>query len=84
MSNTRPHLIFVITDQQRYDTIAALGFDHVQTPHLDRLVREGVSFSNCHITATSSAPARASSGVIGAFLRSTAPDFVPLLRSGRR
>ncbi len=29
MSNARPDTIFVITDQQRYDTIAALGFDHV-------------------------------------------------------
>ena len=29
MSNARPHTNFVITDQQRHDTIAALGFDHV-------------------------------------------------------
>ena len=84
MTDLRPHIIFIITDQQRYDTISALGYDYMETPHLDRLVREGVSFSNCHITATSCAPARASSGVNGAFLRSTAPDFVPLLRSGRR
>ena len=79
MSNMRPHLIFVITDQQRYDTIAALSFGHVQTPHLDRLVREGVSFSNCHITVPSCAPARASSRVIGAFSRSTASDFALMI-----
>ena len=29
MSYARPHIILFITDQQRYDTIAALGFDHV-------------------------------------------------------
>ena len=60
MADSRPNIIFIITDQQRFDTIAALGFDYMETPHLDRLVREGVSFTNCHITAPSCAPARAS------------------------
>ena len=46
MPSDRPNIIFIITDQQRYDTIAALGFDHVDTPHLDRLVREGVTFTH--------------------------------------
>ncbi|MEM8952594.1 MAG: sulfatase-like hydrolase/transferase [Verrucomicrobiota bacterium] len=55
-----PNIVFIITDQQRYDTIAALGYDHVDTPHLDRLVREGISFSQCHVTAPSCAPSRAS------------------------
>ncbi|MCB1230558.1 MAG: sulfatase-like hydrolase/transferase [Verrucomicrobiae bacterium] len=57
---TSPHLIFIITDQQRFDTINALGFPHVDTPNLDRLVREGVTFTNCHVTAPSCAPSRAS------------------------
>lgn len=56
----RPNIIFIITDQQRYDTIAALGYPHVDTPHLDRLVREGVTFRQCHVTAASCAAARAS------------------------
>ena len=56
----RPNLIFIITDQQRYDTIAELGYPHVHTPHLDRLVREGVSFDQCHVSAASCAAARAS------------------------
>ena len=56
----RPNIIFIITDQQRFDTIAALGHDHMDTPHMDRLVKEGVSFENCFITAASCAPARAS------------------------
>lgn len=60
MPNSRPHIILIITDQQRYDTIAALGFPHMDTPNLDRLVREGVSFGNCFITAPSCAPSRAS------------------------
>lgn len=60
MADSRPNIIFIITDQQRYDTINALGYDYMDTPHLDRLVREGVSFSDCHVTAASCAPARAS------------------------
>lgn len=56
----QPNIVFIITDQQRYDTIAALGYPHMETPNLDRLVREGVSFSQCHVTAASCAAARAS------------------------
>ncbi len=58
--NERPNIILIMTDQQRYDTIAELGFPYMETPNLDRLVREGVSFDNCFITAPSCAPARAS------------------------
>ena len=58
--NQKPNIIFIITDQQRFDTIAALGYNHMDTPHMDRLVNEGVSFNNCFITAASCAPARAS------------------------
>lgn len=60
MSDARPNLVFVITDQQRFDTIAALGASHMDTPHLDRLVNEGVTFTRCHVTAPSCAPSRAS------------------------
>jgi arylsulfatase A-like enzyme len=60
MTTDRPNIILIITDQQRYDTIAALGFPYMDTPNLDRLVQEGVTFTNCHITAPSCAPSRAS------------------------
>lgn len=56
----RPNIILIITDQQRYETIRALGYDYMDTPHLDRMVNEGVTFSQCHITAPSCAPSRAS------------------------
>lgn len=59
-NDDRPNIIFIITDQQRFDTIAALGYPHVDTPNLDRLVTEGISFTQCHVTAASCAAARAS------------------------
>jgi arylsulfatase A-like enzyme len=59
MSN-KPNIIFIITDQQRFDTIRELGFPYMDTPHLDRMVREGTSFMNTFISAPSCAPSRAS------------------------
>ncbi len=60
MPDARPHIILIITDQQRLDTINALGFPYMQTPNLDRLVNEGVTFTSAYITAPSCAPSRAS------------------------
>ena len=60
MSDSRPNIIFIITDQQRFDTIRAHGFPHVDTPNIDRLSSEGVTFTNCHVSAPSCAPSRAS------------------------
>ena len=60
MSDPRPNIVYIITDQQRYDTINALGFPHMETPNLDRLVREGTSFSHCYAAGMSCAPSRAS------------------------
>lgn len=56
----RPNIILIITDQQRYDSIRALGYPYMTTPHLDRLVTEGTRFDRCYITAASCVPCRAS------------------------
>ncbi len=45
MLPNRPNIILIITDQQRFDTIRALGVPHIDTPNLDRLVDKGVTFS---------------------------------------
>lgn len=47
MSN-QPNILFIMTDQQRSDTIHALGNHEIRTPVLDSLVREGTSFTNCY------------------------------------
>ena len=40
----RPHIILIMTDQQRTDTIGAWGCDYMTTPSMDRLAAEGLSF----------------------------------------
>ncbi len=55
-----PNIVFIITDQQRFDTIAALGYDHVDTPNLDRLVNEGTTFTRTYVSAPSCSPSRSS------------------------
>src|SRR5437868_15212888 len=50
MPPIRPDILFIMTDQQRFDTIAALGNPDVYTPNMDRLVRRGISFSNAYAT----------------------------------
>ena len=58
MKDRQPNVLFVMTDQQRFDTIAALGNRHIHTPNLDRLVRRGVSFTNAYSTCPVCVPAR--------------------------
>ncbi len=45
-----PNILYVMTDQQRFDTIAALGNEHIYTPNYDRLVRRGLAFTNAYST----------------------------------
>ena len=44
----QPNIIFLMTDQQRFDTIGALGNPIIQTPGLNRIVREGTSFTSAY------------------------------------
>ncbi len=43
-----PNILFIMTDQQRSDTIRALGNPAIRTPILDSLVRDGAAFTNCY------------------------------------
>jgi len=44
----RPNILFLFSDDQRADTIHALGNSVIQTPNLDRLVGEGTSFTRAY------------------------------------
>ena len=48
-ATAQPNILFIFADDQRADTIAALGNAHIQTPSLDRLVRRGVSFNRAYM-----------------------------------
>jgi len=65
-----PNILWICTDQQRYDTVRALGNPHVRTPNLDRLVETGVAFTHAHCQSPICTPSRAS------FLTGMYPDTV--------
>ena len=76
MPNTRPNILWICTDQQRYDTIHALGNEHIRTPNLDRLVAEGVAFSRAYSQSPICTPSRA------CFLTGRYPSTLHVNRNG--
>ncbi|MBN9119025.1 MAG: sulfatase-like hydrolase/transferase [Planctomycetes bacterium] len=44
----KPNVLFVLSDDQRFDTIAALGNSEIKTPNLDKLVARGFTFTNVY------------------------------------
>ncbi len=55
----RPNVLFILTDDQRFDTIGAMGNPHIHTPNLDRLVDRGFAFERHFCTTPICTPARA-------------------------
>jgi arylsulfatase A-like enzyme len=49
MKTPTPNILFFFTDDQRFDTIHALGNEQVHTPNLDYLARNGTAFTNAYI-----------------------------------
>ncbi|MBF9018184.1 MULTISPECIES: sulfatase-like hydrolase/transferase [unclassified Oceanispirochaeta] len=45
----KPNIILLFTDDQHFNTINALGNKEVHTPNMDKLVKEGCSFTHAHI-----------------------------------
>ena len=60
MPDRRPNILWYCSDQQRFDTIGALGNPHVHTPTLDRLVAGGVAFTHAYCQSPICTPSRAS------------------------
>ena len=44
-----PNVVVMITDDQRFDTIRALGNENIVTPNMDSIVQNGVSFTHAYI-----------------------------------
>ncbi len=56
----RPNILFILTDQQRLDSMRCYGNDWIQTPSLDALADQSFVFENCYVTQPVCTPARAS------------------------
>ena len=56
----RPNILWLCSDQQRYDTIHALGNEYIDTPNLDRLCARGVAFTHAYVQNPVCTPSRAS------------------------
>jgi N-acetylglucosamine-6-sulfatase len=59
--DTRPNIIFILQDDQRYDAIGCLGNPPwLKTPNMDQLVKGGLLFRNAFCTNSLCAPSRSS------------------------
>lgn len=56
----RPNIVFVITDDLRFDGLGCTGRRFAETPNIDRLAREGASFTNVFTVVPLCSPSRAS------------------------
>ena len=56
----RPNLLFILTDQQRRDSMACYGNRWINTPNLDALASQSFVFDNAYVTQPVCTPARAS------------------------
>jgi len=88
----KPNIIFINTDQQTWNAISAYGNPHLNTPNIDRIIHNGVSFMSSYCTDPVCSPARASwatgmysseTGVPfnGGSLHSDIPDLGQILRA---
>jgi arylsulfatase A-like enzyme len=72
----RPNILWYCSDQQRWDTIRALGQAAIETPTLDALAARGVAFERAYTQSPICTPARAS------FMTSRYPATHHVYRNG--
>jgi len=56
----RPNFLFILTDDQRFDTLGCAGNPIIRTPNIDRLAGEGIRFDRAFATTPICAASRAS------------------------
>ena len=54
-----PNILFLLTDDQRADTLGSMGHPIIRTPNLDRLADTGVLFTRAFVTDPTCKPSRA-------------------------
>jgi arylsulfatase A-like enzyme len=56
---SRPNIIFIMTDDHATSAISAYGSPYIETPNLDQLAKEGILFKKAFVTNSICAPSRA-------------------------
>jgi arylsulfatase A-like enzyme len=59
-SAQRPNVLFILTDDQRFDLLGCAGHPILKTPNIDRLATQGVRFRNMFVSTSICAASRAS------------------------
>lgn len=59
MNKKQPNILWICTDQQRFDTLCCYGNKFVNTPNLDRLAQKGMLFKNAFSQSPVCTPSRA-------------------------
>ena len=54
----KPNLLFIFTDEQRYDTLACYGNTQIEMPNLNRLASQSVVFDQAYVTQPVCTPSR--------------------------
>lgn len=55
---TRPNIVFLFADDLGWGDLACYGHPYAQTPHIDKLAREGTRFLQCYATGVTCCPSR--------------------------
>lgn len=74
----KPNILWICTDQQRFDCLGCYGNEKLDTPNIDNLAKEGVLFSNAYCQSPVCSPSRAS------FLTGRYPRTCGVRQNGQR
>jgi len=59
--NAKPrNVVFILSDDHRYDAMSFMGHQFAETPHMDSIARNGVHLKNAFVTTSLCSPSRAS------------------------
>lgn len=93
MNEKKPNIIFLFSDQHRYDAMGCAGNNVLQTPTLDRLANEGVRFERTYCQSPVCMPSRASvitglythqHGIFENFVKDLDPEWPTLMKQLQR
>lgn len=71
-----PNILWICTDQQRFDTIQGLSNSHIRTPNIEKFMRDSVTFTNVFVQTPICSPSR------GSFLTGRYPHSTGLRANG--